>query len=416
MAPADTEDRPVLRRPVLRPIIRLGAAAALVLGATAVVPGPVSAVGEVCAPTPALTSKAPFKRFAIQGGATATVWDTGTLADRKQERRLAVVRIPASTLTPAVLTASTVSQTARPSAMAASDPAAVVAVNGGTFNQTANGVPDRVQIAKGHVRKLIKQSVSDGMYGGIVVDAATKTVHGAAYDIDGAFTSAGRTAPVGAVNWQWLAADGVSVYTRVWGSGSGHPAGPRTVVVKAGTVLRVLGSGATGRPALGEAWVTAAAGTPADALLATVRAGDRVSVGWSAQGTYRYAGTPAGSFSRPTGATGSGGAILKDGVNTSSCTTRDESLRARTAIAWDKDGNMLVAAVAGRSRYDGGLTVHQFADVLLSLGAVTAIRLDGGGSTSMWVRKTVGGRLYRLDRPSSEYELAVVDAVAFRAL
>jgi hypothetical protein len=34
----------------------------------------------------------------------------------------------------------------------------------------------------------------------------------------------------------------------------------------------------------------------------------------------------------------------------------------------------------------------------------------------MWVRKTVGGRLYRLDRPSSEYELAVVDAVAFRAV
>jgi hypothetical protein len=221
---------------------------------------------------------------------------------------------------------------------------------------------------------------------------------------------------VGAGNWQWLASDGVSIYTNVWGSGSAHPAGPRTVVVKKGVVLRVLGTGATGRPALGEIWVTAGAGTPAAALLATVRAGQQVSVGWGAVGTYRYAGTPAGSFSRPSGATGSGGAILKDGVNTAACTARDELLRARSVLAWDKDGNLMVVAVGGRSRYDGGLTVHQMADVLLTLGAVTAIRLDGGGSTSLWVRKTVGGKLWRLDRPATEFELPVVDAVAFRAV
>lgn len=400
----------------LRALLRLGAAAAVVLGATVVVPGPVSATTDVCAPTPDLTSRAPFKHFAIAGGATATVWDTGTLADRLQERRLAVVRIPASTLTPAVLAARTVSMTARPSEMASIDPSAVVAINGGTFNATAHGVPDRVQIAKGRVRKLIKQSVSDGYFGGIVVDSASKTIHGAAYDIDGTFTAAGGSAPVGAVNWQWLASDGVSVYTNVWGSGSEHPAGPRTVVVKKGVVLRVLGSGATGRPALGEIWVTATAGTPAAALLDTVAVGQSVAVGWSALGTYRYAGTPAGSFTQPTGATGSGGAILKDGVNTSACTTRDEYLRARSVLAWDKDGNLMVVAVAGRSRHDGGLTVHQMADVLLKLGAVTAIRLDGGGSTALWVRKTVGGKLLRLDRPATEYELPVVDAVAFRAV
>lgn len=407
---------PALSVRPLRPLLRLGAAVAVVLGATVVVPGPVSATTEVCAPTPDLTSRTPFKQFAVPGGARATVWDTGTLADRLQERRLAVVRIPAASLTPTVKAAHTVSQTARVSAMVSTDLSAVVAINGGTFNAGAQGVPDRVQIAQGRVRKLIKQSASDGYFGGIVVDSASKTIRGAAYDIDGTFTAPGGTAAVGAVNWQWLAADGISVYTNVWGSGSAHPAGPRTVVVKDGTVVRLLGSTATGRPGRGETWVTAAAGTPAAALLATVRVGQPVSVGWSAVGTYRYAGTPAGSFSRPSGATGSGGAILKDGVNTSACTARDEGLRARSALAWDKDGNLLVVAVGGRSRYNGGLTVHQFADVLLKLGAVTAIRLDGGGSTSLWVRKTVGGTLLRLDRPATEYELPVVDAVAFRAV
>lgn len=400
----------------LRTPVRLAVAAATVLAATVVAtPSPVSAL-DACAPTPDMLASAPVRQFAVPGGAYARVWDTGTLPDVLQERRLAAVRIPAGSLTPTVVTAPTVSQTARPSSMVAADARAVVAINGGTFDVSARGIPDRVQIAHGRVRKLIRQTDANGYFGGIVVDSSSKTIRSGAFDVDGGFTTPAGTAVVGAVNWQWLATEGVSVYTRSWGANAAHPAGPRTVVVRGGAVVRILGSTATGRPGLWESWVTAPAGTEAAALLAQAKVGQRATVRWSAVGTYRYEGQPAGAFSRPIGATGSGGAIVKDGVNVAPCTSRDELSRARSVLVWDKDGNMLVVAVAGRTRFQGGLSVHQFADLLVQLGAVTAIRLDGGGSTALWVRKTVGGPLIRLDRPGTAYEPSVVDAVAFRAL
>ena len=100
------------------------------------------------------------------------------------------------------------------------------------------------------------------------------------------------------------------------------------------------------------------------------------------------------------------------------CSARDEYLRPRSAIAFDKYGNMLVVAIAGKTYGSswGGASVHQFAGLLKQLGAVTAIRLDGGTSTTLWVRKTVGGPLVRLERSSTDYEREVVDALAFRAL
>jgi len=79
---------------------------------------------------------------------------------------------------------------------------------------------------------------------------------------------------------------------------------------------------------------------------------------------------------------------------------------------------MLVVAIAGKQFGSswGGVSVHQFAGLLKQLGAVTAIRLDSGTSTTLWVRKTIGGPLVRLDRRSDDYEREVVDAVAFRAV
>jgi hypothetical protein len=223
------------------------------------------------------------------------------------------------------------------------------------------------------------------------------------------------------VNWQFLSSGGVSVYTRAWGSHATHPAGPRTVAIAGGKVARILlGSAGTSRPAVGESWVTAPSGTSAAALLSALRVGQQVSLSYAAHGTTRYAGYPATAFSRPTGATGSGGAIVKAGAVSAPCTVRDEQLRPRSAIAWDADGNLLVVTISGRATVNGtrwgGASVHQFADLLRRLGAVTAIRLDGGTSTTLWVRRSVGGRLVRLDRSSLEYEREVVDALSFRAL
>jgi len=405
----------------MRPSTRTGGAVLAVsalsvslLAATSA--GPAGAV--TCKPTPAILSKAPVSSYSLPGGASVRIWDTNVRSFTEGDRRLAVVKIPKASLTPTVVTSPTVARAAKVSSMVKADPRAVVVLNGGTFNPSVPGIPDRVQISKGVVRKLVRQSYSNGLYGGIAVDSTNKTITGAAFDLAGSLSTRAGSAMVGSVNWQTLPSQGVAVYTYAWGNRS-HPAGTRAVVVAGGKVTKVLtGTAATRRPASWEKYLTARTGTGAASLLAKMKVGDPATVWYGANGTTRYAGYPATAFSKPSGATGSGGAVVRDGAVDAPCSSRDEQPRPRSAIAWDAQGNMLVVAIAGKKFGSswGGVSVHQFAGLLKQLGAVTAIRLDSGTSTTLWVRKTVGGPLVRLDRRSDDYEREVVDAVAFRAL
>ncbi len=62
-----------------------------------------------------------------------------------------------------------------------------------------------------------------------------------------------------------------------------------------------------------------------------------------------------------------------------------ETRHPRTAVAKLKDGKFLMVTVDGRSESSGGIGLQDLAEYLLSLGAVDAMNLDGGGSTTMWV-------------------------------
>ncbi len=61
---------------------------------------------------------------------------------------------------------------------------------------------------------------------------------------------------------------------------------------------------------------------------------------------------------------------------------------ARTAIGITDDGNALLLCIAGPGQEEGspGLTLKALADLMASLGCTKAINLDGGTSTSMYVR------------------------------
>jgi hypothetical protein len=62
----------------------------------------------------------------------------------------------------------------------------------------------------------------------------------------------------------------------------------------------------------------------------------------------------------------------------------------RTAIARLNDGLMLLATVDGRQPgVSAGMSLPEFADLLLEFGATEAINLDGGGSTTMVVHGKV---------------------------
>lgn len=62
-----------------------------------------------------------------------------------------------------------------------------------------------------------------------------------------------------------------------------------------------------------------------------------------------------------------------------------ETRHPRTAVAKLKDGKFLLLTADGRTENSGGLDLYDLAAYLLELGAVDAMNLDGGGSTTMFV-------------------------------
>lgn len=62
-----------------------------------------------------------------------------------------------------------------------------------------------------------------------------------------------------------------------------------------------------------------------------------------------------------------------------------ETRHPRTAVAILKDDKFLMVTVDGRSETSGGIGLYDLAEYLLELGAVNAMNLDGGGSTTMYL-------------------------------
>jgi hypothetical protein len=92
-----------------------------------------------------------------------------------------------------------------------------------------------------------------------------------------------------------------------------------------------------------------------------------------------------------------------EGIREDFVTTR----HPRTAIAELKDGRMLLVTVDGRQPgVSAGMSLRQLADLLVEFGAVEAINLDGGGSTTMVVNHKL------MNKPSdSTGERPVSDAI-----
>ena len=85
----------------------------------------------------------------------------------------------------------------------------------------------------------------------------------------------------------------------------------------------------------------------------------------------------------------------------------------RAALGVSAHTLIVVACDGRRSNVDGGLTMVELAEVLLELGAESAINLDGGGSTTLVHRGHLLNRPYSTqDQPAPESR-AVVTALAF---
>ena len=392
------------------------ACSATLIAAVCLSVGPVAipaAQAASCLPNVNIVTKTPLSTYGLPGGASVRIWDTGHSANALNEVRVAAVTIPRATLTPGAVTAPTMSAAVTPAAMVARDPHAVVVINAGHFDPNVSGIPEKSQVRDGVILKA-----SSTRLNGIVVDSEAKSAHPAFSTLNGRALTPHGTVPIVGVNWQTLG-NGVTAYSRVWGTRA-HPYGPRTVVVADGRVIAVkVGALGRSRPAANQWWLTAPAGTYG-AKIAALRVGDAVTVTIAESAVLQWDGAwPHAVLRDPSAVVGSGGTLVYQGVNKTTCTGRDENLRPRSAIGWLPNGDELVVTVSGRATVQGtrwgGSTVHQFAEIMKALGARQSTALDGGTSTTLLIRRSIGGPLVRLDRSISEYQRPVVDALVFRA-
>lgn len=97
-----------------------------------------------------------------------------------------------------------------------------------------------------------------------------------------------------------------------------------------------------------------------------------------------------GDFAGVNWAVGAYGKLVSNGEKVTNIIGIDPTSRhPRTAVGVKNDGSVFFVAMDGRQTgYSQGATLYEMADLMLSYGAVTAYNFDGGGSTTMALRKT----------------------------
>ena len=64
-------------------------------------------------------------------------------------------------------------------------------------------------------------------------------------------------------------------------------------------------------------------------------------------------------------------------------------LHPRTAVGRDASGRLILVVVDGRSTFSAGVTLLNLAKIMQEFGAVDAIELDGGGSSTLWYNGSI---------------------------
>lgn len=190
----------------------------------------------------------------------------------------------------------------------------------------------------------------------------------------------------------------LTVFGPGFGGSTGTPEGTLEIIVRRATLrpmvttpVQVWSSSTDGDALIPDhGIVLAATGTKAEALTGLVR-GDSLTMtlevtdGW---GDVQQA-VAAGPLMLTAGEETSRASWEKEGFNPA---THSDKRHPRTAIGFTADGRVLLATADGRQRSSVGLTTAEMVEFLRSLGAVDAVMLDGGGSSTMVVDDRIVNR------------------------
>ena len=58
----------------------------------------------------------------------------------------------------------------------------------------------------------------------------------------------------------------------------------------------------------------------------------------------------------------------------------------RTAIGIQSDGDLIMVTVDGRNAMAQGMSIPELSQLMRALDCIDAMNMDGGGSTSMWIK------------------------------
>jgi hypothetical protein len=220
-------------------------------------------------------------------------------------------------------------------------------------------------------------------------------------DFQGSASGAdGARTPILGVNRERAATDDLVAYRSSFGprtlTGSG---GVEAVLDAKGLVLRLEDeAGGASIPEAGT--VLSGTGTGADWLRQNAKPGARLELDLTLR-------TASEAGCRPTDITGGGPRLVEEGRMSANWEGfgHAHARNPRTAVAVTSRGTLLFVTLDGRQPGSAGMRLDEFARELVALGAVDAMNLDGGGSTTM-----VAGGAVR-NSPSDGAERPVSDAV-----
>jgi hypothetical protein len=278
----------------------------------------------------------------------------------------------------------------------------LAAVNADFFSFTPPGVPVGAQVADGEVVRAGAERPAFGVDSAGRPFVLTPRISGEVR------ARAGWSAPLGAVNIR-PAGDRLTLYNRFAGAQTPGDTGVVELRVRplaagesrdgAGVVVAV--DTAAAGIELGGDVVLAGRGRGAVFLREIVAPGDTLA--W----TLGFEGV-AGAVAELVG----GHPVLLRGGQpapelAATPASFGEARHPRTAVGWRADGTLLLVTVDGRQpEHSVGMSLAELAELMLRLGAVEALNLDGGGSTAMVVQGEV------VNRPSDrEGERAVANAL-----
>ncbi|WP_320784292.1 phosphodiester glycosidase family protein [Streptomyces sp. CRN 30] len=297
------------------------------------------------------------------------------------------------------LLAGRVSATSTPSELAAAH-GAVAAVNGDFFDITRTNAAIGPEIQDGRVRKGAATATT------AVTVGADRVARLADLLIQGTVTVTGTARPLAALNSPAPPADGLTVYTPLWGPGPRTTVtapGPYTELVVTGGTVTAVHDRLTDTAVPEDGLIVVGRGTAA-ARLAAARPGDPVTVGFAPRSD-----APAA----PRTALGSGAVLVRDGRAVDFPPSEgNDAGKPRTVIGWPAGGHrLLLVAVDGSADFSAGLTYDATAALLVRLGAAEAFMLDGGGSTGMVARHPGDRAVTVVNTPSDGAERPVPNGV-----